>query len=81
MTLRVNYIKVSKNLTKGATVMKKEKIKLQQKSQNKFKSEGTNMIIGIGLGIIFYLIFGNYILSAITAIIVVTILGIGNKND
>ena len=31
MALRVNYIKVSKNLTKGATVMKKEKIKLQQK--------------------------------------------------
>ena len=48
MALRVNYIKVSKNLTKGATVMKKEKIKLQQKSQNKFKSEGTNMIIGMG---------------------------------
>ncbi|HOE92255.1 MAG: hypothetical protein APG08_00704 [Candidatus Methanofastidiosum methylothiophilum] len=77
----VKYIKVSENLSKGGTIMKKEKIKQQQKSQNKFRSEGTNMIIGIGLGIIFYLIFGNYILSAIAAIIAVTILGIGSKND
>ena len=58
--------------------MKKEKIK-QQHKQKKFRSEGTNMLIGIGLGIVFYLIFGNFILAAIMAIVVVTILGIGVK--
>lgn len=60
--------------------MKKEKIKEQQKSQKKFRSEGTNMLIGIGLGIVFYLIFGNYILAAIMAIIVATLLGLGIKD-
>jgi len=57
--------------------MKKEKIKEQQKNQKKFRSDGTNMLIGIGLGVVFYLIFGNVILGAIMAIVVVTILGIG----
>ncbi|KYC52422.1 MAG: hypothetical protein AMQ22_00826 [Candidatus Methanofastidiosum methylothiophilum] len=60
--------------------MKKEKIKEQQKNQKKIRSEGTNMLIGIGLGIVFYLIFGNYILAAIMAIIVAMLLGIGIKD-
>jgi hypothetical protein len=60
--------------------MKKEKIKEQQKTQKKFKSEGTNMFIGIGLGIVFYLIFRNYILAAIMAIVAATILEIGVKD-
>lgn len=60
--------------------MKKEKIKEQQKNQKKIRSEGTNMLIGIGLGIVFYLIFGNYILAAIMAIIVATLLGLGIKD-
>lgn len=60
--------------------MKKEKIKEQQKNQKKFRSEGTNMLIGIGLGAVFYLVFGNVILGAIMAIVVVTILGIGIKD-
>lgn len=58
--------------------MKKEKIKEQQQKQKKFRTEGTSMLIGLGLGFVFYLIFGNFIIAAVMAIIVVTVLGIGN---
>jgi len=67
--------------------MQKEKIKQQQNKDKKVRSESINMLIGLGLGALFYLIFGNLtsnrllgvILAAVMAIIVVTILGVGNE--
>ncbi len=67
--------------------MQKEKIKQQKNKDKKARSESINMLIGLGLGALFYLIFGNLtsnrllgvILAAVMAIIVVTILGVGNE--
>ena len=60
--------------------MKKEKIKEQKIKQKKPKSEARNMLIGVGLGILFGFIFNNFILGAIMAIVVVMVLEIGVKD-
>lgn len=58
--------------------MKKKK-KIQTEQQRKKRSEAKNMLIGVTLGAIFSLIFGNFILGAIMAIVVVMVLEIGSK--
>ncbi len=59
--------------------MKKKK-KMQTEQQRKKRSEVKNMLIGVTLGAVFALIFDNFILGAVIAIIVVTVLEIGTKD-
>ncbi len=60
--------------------MKKEKIKKMETKQKKTKTDAKNMLIGVGIGIIFGFIFRNILIGMILAIIIVTMLGIGTDN-
>lgn len=57
--------------------MKKNKIKEAQLKKEKRKTNSMNMLIGVGIGMLFGMIFKNVIIGVILAIVIVTILEIG----